>query len=398
MKQCIRVLTLCLAVLPALSSAQENAWLDEPPVSHFNPGDFHYSGKGPLIKEAKFYLFDKVPALKQNANGLKITHQKESLMGQHLTFVQTYAGVPVFGTSVKLNLSGSHVLTSLFHKTASTASWQIEKFRWQQPDSFIRTLTGFEGQLDFKPVIYFDGKKAASARQVLFYDDSAGINRSVIYDSTGKVLYERDRNLYFTGPDTTVTAQVYYPNPLKSAGEDYGPPYVDNQDANSPVLSKERYRVRMQVNKPEQDTFFLEGPYARISNFFGPITSRGYSLEGQFDYKRDSAWFEKVNAYYHITRFQEYMQTLGVYNTADYAIPIDVHATVQDQSWFSRPNDTNVGRLYFGDGGVDDAEDASVIIHEYAHALSGYAAPRSNLYSHEAESLEEGLADYFDCS
>jgi hypothetical protein len=50
--------------------------------------------------------------------------------------------------------------------------------------------------------------------------------------------------------------------------------------------------------------------------------------------------------------------------------------------------------LLFGIGGVDDAEDADVIVHEYGHALSYYAAPNTNS-GRERRGLDEGIADYF---
>ena len=50
--------------------------------------------------------------------------------------------------------------------------------------------------------------------------------------------------------------------------------------------------------------------------------------------------------------------------------------------------------LLFGEGGVDDAEDADVIIHEYAHAISYAASPETNSGT-ERRGLDEGLGDYF---
>src|SRR5690606_4713427 len=54
-------------------------------------------------------------------------------------------------------------------------------------------------------------------------------------------------------------------------------------------------------------------------------------------------------------------------------------------------------RIAFGIGGVDDAEDADVCIHEYAHFVSETASPGSNIGS-QRNALDEGFGDYLAAS
>ena len=49
--------------------------------------------------------------------------------------------------------------------------------------------------------------------------------------------------------------------------------------------------------------------------------------------------------------------------------------------------------MAFGDGGIDDGEDAEVIWHEYAHALLEGSAP--GIANNEGNALHEGWADYW---
>jgi hypothetical protein len=51
------------------------------------------------------------------------------------------------------------------------------------------------------------------------------------------------------------------------------------------------------------------------------------------------------------------------------------------------------GFIAYGDGNVDDAEDASVIIHEYGHVLCQAASPFGNS-GQERRALEEGICDF----
>ena len=70
-------------------------------------------------------------------------------------------------------------------------------------------------------------------------------------------------------------------------------------------------------------------------------------------------------AYFHIDRMQRYLQGLGFANVVHRSIPVNLHATAEDNSFYS----PTTRALNFGDGGVDDAQDADVISHEYGHAI-----------------------------
>jgi hypothetical protein len=66
------------------------------------------------------------------------------------------------------------------------------------------------------------------------------------------------------------------------------------------------------------------------------------------------------------------------------------------------PNATGTGFIAFGEGGVDDAEDADIILHEYGHAIQDNQAPKvysSSLFCNtEASAMAEGFGDYWQAS
>lgn len=99
---------------------------------------------------------------------------------------------------------------------------------------------------------------------------------------------------------------------------------------------------------------------------------------------------------YHISQQQEYIKSLGFKNIVDYQIHIDCHGLNQaDNSSFS-PYSVPPS-IAFGQGGVDDAEDADVIIHEFTHAIMQSTSP--DTYSgNERESMEEAYGDYMAAS
>ena len=94
--------------------------------------------------------------------------------------------------------------------------------------------------------------------------------------------------------------------------------------------------------------------------------------------------------YYHIDTFQRYVQSLGFTTLLNGQVKADPHGlNGQDNSHYISTDN----RVAFGEGGVDDAEDADVIIHEYGHALSNAGSPFSNS-GLERQGLDEGIGDY----
>ena len=112
----------------------------------------------------------------------------------------------------------------------------------------------------------------------------------------------------------------------------------------------------------------LLGPYVNV-------LGTGYATGGApvFDVTRSDPRFEGLMAYAHLDRYQRYLQALGFQGTAAVnAEPQDVvpgGLQGYDNSFYYPTLD--VHRL--GDGGVDDGEDAEVVLHEYGHAVQDRA-------------------------
>ncbi|MCJ7712577.1 MAG: M36 family metallopeptidase, partial [Chloroflexi bacterium] len=121
-----------------------------------------------------------------------------------------------------------------------------------------------------------------------------------------------------------------------------------------------------------------------------------FSTTNEFAYSRTDDRFEQVMAYYWVTEAQKYIQSLGFGSTLK---PINRESqdvrTGQlgiDNSYSWDKHDV----LRFGKGGVDDAEDAEVILHEYGHAIQdSQMTPFGFGTSVEAGSIGEGFGDYF---
>jgi len=94
--------------------------------------------------------------------------------------------------------------------------------------------------------------------------------------------------------------------------------------------------------------------------------------------------------------FKKQINECGFEDLVNFPLEVDAHAVNgDDQSYFDP--DLEVPGLLFGEGGVDDAEDADVIVHEYGHAIAHSAAPYTN-NGNERQSIDEGFGDYLAAS
>ena len=109
--------------------------------------------------------------------------------------------------------------------------------------------------------------------------------------------------------------------------------------------------------------------------------------------------FEALMAYYQINRSQKYIQSLGFSssNPAPNGIADRVQRAVADayrldNSAYSPFSQT----VTFGSGGVDDAEDGDVILHEYAHAMQDSQSPSfGHSTRNSPTAVAEGSSDYW---
>jgi hypothetical protein len=191
------------------------------------------------------------------------------------------------------------------------------------------------------------------------------------------------------GPGTsTGTARVFFPNPVAYLQDQS---LTDQKDADYPALQPAYVTVTL-TNL--DGSGYLHGDWANVISETG---NPAYSPDNTFLYNRHDDEFEPVMAYYWVTEAQKYIQGLGfgtVYrpiNMESQDIRINTWGLDNSYSWDKHDV------LRFGKGGVDDAEDAEVILHEYGHAMQdSQATPFGNFgLSEEAGAIGEGFGDYW---
>lgn len=188
------------------------------------------------------------------------------------------------------------------------------------------------------------------------------------------------------GIGSTATARVFLPNPVATLQNQS---LTDQKDADYAALQP-AYRW---VTLTDLDgTGFLCGRWACITSETG---APAYQPNGVFSYGRHDDRFEQVMAYYWVTASQRYIQSLGFGSTYP-GINKDAQA-VRINQWGvdnSFATDHPKDEMRFGKGGVDDAEDAEVILHEYGHQIH-FSQSATFFNGGDAGAISEGFGDYW---
>ena len=215
-----------------------------------------------------------------------------------------------------------------------------------------------------------------------------GLEELVYTDQFGVVIYAKDQTKYIKR-DTSIFVKVFMLNPINSSGQRYGGPFSDNNDQSNPSLESEMY-WQMTDAQVSNDTFYLESEFLKFTNISAPFDDDFFALNDSLTFTRDQGDFEFINTYYHINEIGNYVKELG-YNSLIKQLDVDVHAFGNADNSAYSPADHS---LQFGEGGIDDAEDGEVVVHEFTHSLSELASPNNTIGS-QREAMEEGSCDYF---
>jgi zinc metalloprotease ZmpB len=187
---------------------------------------------------------------------------------------------------------------------------------------------------------------------------------------------------------STGVGTVFMVNPVQSSGDQS---LRDDKDSATAVPASEYATVDL---RNLDGSGFLSGAWANVRSTTG---SQAHSETNEFVYDRSQDEFEQVMAYFWINQAQEYLQSLGFGSTLPPILkrPFDVRINQNgiDNSYMWDKKDL----IRLGKGGVDDAEDAEVIVHEYGHAVHNDQVPGFGT-SFDAGAIGESFGDYFGVS
>jgi Fungalysin metallopeptidase (M36) len=185
---------------------------------------------------------------------------------------------------------------------------------------------------------------------------------------------------------TDLSATLFDPNPVVSQGSDSG--LLDAKDRDSTLLTG--LRVPVLLPRITSAEGCLVGVYAdaRRGKRAKPVCRPSLDFTGV---TRSDDRFEALMAYFHIDRTRAYVDSLGLSESLR-AKPQKVRANAipADNSFYSSMTQS----MTLGTGGVDDGEDADVIVHEYGHSLQDQAVKGVFGRTLATGSMGEGFGDY----
>jgi Zn-dependent metalloprotease len=186
-------------------------------------------------------------------------------------------------------------------------------------------------------------------------------------------------------------AQLYDPNPVAQSRGSSGV-RKDHRDKNTARLTWLRRPVTLYDIREGQRCLRGKWVHAKVGRRAREVCKRGLEWWGV---KRSENRFEALMTYFHMDRTQRYIQDLGFGRGGAEGVNKRTQVAVadafsDDNSYFSPAT----RRIRFGSGGVDDAEDADVILHEYGHAMQDDQLRGFGLGG-QAGAIGEGFGDYW---
>jgi len=332
-------------------------------------------------------------ALGVDASSFALDTVRRSIAGTHVRGREVRGGVPIEGTAAAVHAVGGRVVQVDATGSSLPGAPAALPIRREAAVAAALGATGAQpvATSSVQRLLIPAGDRLVDAYRVAVLSLAPAVAATVdVAAADGRVLAIRDDNRYLDGQTT-----VFDPSPVVTHRDNtLREPGVDelgaDTDLDSNRLSNALRLLPVREVASSADQLLagrLHGPYVDV---YGP---GGLDLNGAWFYTRGDKRFETMMAYAHIDRIQRYFQSLG------FTGPAAINAEPQwvivhrvegfDNSFYQPGNDL----ILYGAGGVDDAEDAEVVIHELGHAIHDDQVPGWGT-THEGGAMGEGFGDY----
>jgi PKD repeat protein len=364
---------------------------------------------------ARQYLAENHDLFKLSADlsELKYLTTKETPGGYHVQFDQYVEGYPVLNSRITVTISrdnrivfvmnGSKIqydvksvqdLKTINVTTEDALTLAKNYLRLQGSTSFEKSETG---------IYYNKGKfRLAQVVRIVPADELFGDWEILVDAQSGEIFRVEDKACYDhpAGDNPLLvdgSGYVFDPDPITHARTTYGSPgFSDNNDADSDSLTAHRELRTLPEITFDGSVYTLKGPWAEIRDFESPYTGLHTSPTSDFFFTRSNDSFEAANVYFHIDKSMRYINNTLGFNVTPFqysgGVRFDPHGLSGDDNSHYIPS---TGSIAYGDGGVDDAEDLGVVLHEMCHGVHDWITSGG---LSQVQGLSEGSCDYWSTS
>jgi len=363
-------------------------------------GGLHVPVSGNTVEEKAMAYIQQSDISKRTSSLTDLKHAFSSRGKASTTvrFKQYMGQWPVYGSdlAVTVNDKGAVVFVAGELKMLHNIADQKTNMTSFLANDIARNFLGFSSQAEVvkaETVVYISPDAEGRLAHRFIMNDQVsrpGEWEVLVAADNADILVAKDISHY---AQVTGTASAFDPDPLSSSGSTYGDSgYVDGGDSNTSELQAQVYDHDVILDKTGS-IYTLKSNYAEIIDHESPFDGLFTQNNANFVSVRSDNQFEASNVYFHIDNYMRYLnEDLGV-NVMPFqysgGVQFDPHGMGgDDNSHYTTGN----GRLAFGEGCVDDSEDADVIIHELGHGLHDWVTGGS---LSQNEGLSEGTGDYF---
>ncbi len=380
-----------------------------------------------------------------HAKGLKLAKTRKSLLGTHYHFQQYLGKVPVDKAEVIVTIGNDgYTVTQVYSNAyATTAQDEMRAKIASAPklnaDKAIDTawnILQLRDKLTSKPtsqLVYFvdaKGKFHLSHRVHIAAEGETGGRMMYIDANMGTLLHDYSTTLRRHGGMPSIEQLQQRKGPVldrqaETARISELQAFTNNQPASATAVASasalvfdpdprtELQDTTLEDNSPASSfdpayvsrtlqgvtlnngVYSLSGQYVNITEIESPTRAPSTSTTGNWTSKRGNNAFNDVVTYFHLDQNQRYIQSLGFTGSTgiiERALRVDTDGVNgDDNSHYSYGGSSDY--LAFGHGGVDDNEDADVILHEYGHAI--HRNINNNWSGGDTGAMGEGFGDYW---
>ena len=390
----LALLSTVVALVPAPATGQR-AQANPRAEGGVLRGDLGIADGASVRASARRALEQSQTRLGVRASDFRFDSVRRSIVGVHVRGHEYRAGVPVEGTWAAV-----HIVDGRIRQVEARGFGGIPGKPTADPVDRAAAIDAATSSLALgdpidRPAAHRllvpQGDRLADVWRVSLLSSAPALAATVDVDAaTGRIQTVRDDRL----SEATPTATVFDPNPIvTSKDKDLRQPGVDEGGVDTDLDSDELTSALVELPLKDLDPNSLPlgrlvGPWADVQ---GPAPL--VSVDGNFAFTKSDPRFEATMAYAHIDRLQRYFMSLGFKGKSGvnsepqniYALPV----VGFDNSFYQPGNDM----IVLGAGGVDDGEDAEVIVHEYGHAVHDAQVPGWGQAA-EGGAMGEGWGDF----